>query len=203
MYAIAWLIGQHGVIHGDLKPDQYLFNYRKRKTDPVKDIALTDFGFAGLVTQVRRKQNAKIQTRTTKQSHIFPISRKKFGLAEMGWPSNEKSPNSFGVCKSGLIELTTPNEASLMNIAHLEAFLISDGSRIPTFVIDDRLPEKDRELLLFTGVDRFLSAVKANHKIRLWFPGTFFSEYANCVRVWKKESENLCFNFHDIVKAAR
>lgn len=190
MYQIAWLIGQKGIIHGDLKPDQYLFNYGRTKHGRVTNIAVTDFGFAGLVSDVRQRENAKIRS-VRKDDKQFSIRSKKFGLAEMGWPSNEKSPNSFGVCKSGLIVLDTRNEASLMNVAQLEAFLISDSDTTPTLIVDD----KGRSLSIFVGVNGFVEQMKANPDIAEWFPKKFFSTYKAYKQAWKRRAHHHTIQF--------
>lgn len=210
MYAIAWLIGTKGVVHGDLKPDQYLFNYpnNREQNQAVKDIALTDFGFAGLVSDVRRPLNARNRMvlervhRHRQQKNIHHTSYKLFGLPEMGWPSNEKSPNVWGVCRSGLMDLTTRKDAAIMNLSQLEAFLISDGEDIPTAVIDDRKPLRDQKILIFTGIHSFLSILKSTRAVQCWYPGEFFNTYKHCQKVWERESETLSFTLEDIRRAA-
>ena len=89
-----------------------------------------------------------------------------------------------------------------MNLAHLETFLISDGARIPTFIIDDRLPVREQSLMLYTGVHKFLSAMLANPGIRSWYPSKFFTEYEHCVREWKREP-HLFFTLEEIIASSK
>jgi serine/threonine protein kinase len=231
IYAIAWLLGQQGVIHGDLKPDQYLFNYGANKSvpvkevgtasdpvkevgtasdpvkevgtasDPVKDIAVTDFGFAGLITAVRHKQNTILEKQAEQNPDAYQTT-KRFGLAEMGWPSNSKSPSAFGTLPSGLIALQTCKEASFMNLAMLETFLISDGQVMPTLIIDDRKPLHSRRICFFTGVNDFISKLKTLTHVKAWFPSAFFEEYARCQRVWQKDDNWMTFDCEEIQKEA-
>lgn len=47
LFQIAWKLGKLGVIGGDLKPNQYLWKWRGKRSQKEVDIAVTDFGFSG------------------------------------------------------------------------------------------------------------------------------------------------------------
>ena len=137
MFQIARAIGEAGVVHGDLKPDQYL--YRSRGPTSV-DIALTDFAFAGFVSTDKGKGNV-----------LQPI---------MGWSSNVgewkclPAFNSFPSCKeakkghiktksllkqwfsSGDCDQKDNLEyASMLNVVQLESWFLYDSAQ-PYFVVD-------------------------------------------------------------------
>jgi hypothetical protein len=102
-FRIAYVIGMLGIIHGDLKLDQFLY---RRKADGSYTLCITDFGFSGkgLGTNVPALD--------------------KFPVAMQGWPSGI----SGNACPSAFskIEAKTPLEAAWVNLFQLELRLLSN-----------------------------------------------------------------------------
>jgi serine/threonine protein kinase len=92
MFQIAHLLSIYGIIHADLKADQFLYKSSN------KLIVLTDFGFAG-----------DMLTHSAHATHPGEYNR-KYWEPEMGWPSESK----FHACSmTGVSPASSPGGARL------------------------------------------------------------------------------------------
>lgn len=121
MFQLAVRLGALGIVHGDLKLDQFL--YRKTAEDAY-DIRVIDFGFSGAIPAARRS----IHNMMGKSS----LPAQSVTDAYMGWMSEVKWP--FGKLVHDSIVLTTAEQAILFNVWNLYCAFWSD----PVLIYDEQ-----------------------------------------------------------------
>jgi hypothetical protein len=148
MFRIAVFLGQLGIIHGDLKPDQFLYRNSGGDSEAL-EIVVADFGFSG---------GGKYQY-----------------TARVGWPANggigcPEAWTELDWCKDGKYPCPADDPAmyptsskisypSYINVLHLEAVLIFDK-------ISTVLHSSDVELGKFVGIGGFKADDQSNHCLK-------------------------------------
>jgi hypothetical protein len=117
MFRLAYLLGQFGIVHGDLKADQFLYRWDAGRK--AYRVCVADFGFAG--------RGASDST----PAHIA------FPLAENGWLSIAHKVPGCGQAYDKFT-VTGANEASAMNVQQLELeWLLSLGKWGNESIVED------------------------------------------------------------------
>lgn len=124
MFRIARELGQNGIIHGDLKPDQFLYRYDPRTNK--YDIRVIDFGFAGAVPTVR----AAISRAQQKGTEMKEMKILQTAVTDpwMGWPSLVTWP--FHMIPHEQFHLSSIEEAITFNLWNLYLYFLHTGTFI-------------------------------------------------------------------------